>query len=319
MKIEIGSNEEGQRLDKFLRKWLKDVPLSAIYKAMRKGDIRVNGKKKKEKYFLEKGDIVEVNYIFSNNKKSEFISIDSGSLKIIYEDKNMILVEKWPGVLVHSDNKGKENTLTDYVLSYLYDKGEYKPEDSPTFSPSPCNRLDRNTSGIVVYGKNYNSLKTLNEMIRNRDLDKYYIAIVKGTLKDGEYTAYIHKDKEKNISSICEFSKKDTKRISMKIKNLKTCGLYSLIEINLITGRSHQLRAHLAYMGNPIIGDPKYGDSKVNSHFYNKYGLVYQYLYAYKLHFKNSTKDFSYINGKTITASLPPIFKKIKNDLFEKF
>lgn len=319
MKIDIGNNESGQRLDKFLRKWLKDVPLSAIYKSIRKGDIKVNGKKKKEKYFLELGDVVEARYIVSNVKKREFKGVETGALKVVYEDSNMLLLEKWPGILVHSDNKKKESTLTDYALSYLYDKGEYLPGESLTFKPSPCNRLDRNTSGIVVYGKNYEALKVLNQMIRERDIDKYYIAVVRGRLKDGRYTAYICKNREENVSNVVDEPGKNTKEICMETKTLKSCGTYSMIEINLLTGRSHQLRAHLAHLGNSIIGDPKYGDGNVNSIFFNKYGLEYQYLYAYKFYFKNCTNNFSYIEGRTVTASLPPMFKKIKSDLFEKF
>ena len=319
MKIEIGINESGQRLDKFLRKWLKDVPLGAIYKAIRKGDIKVNGKKKKEKYFLEEGDIVDASYIESKREVYEIKAVDSGFLKKVYEDKNMIIVEKWPGVLVHSDSKSKDPTLTDYVLSYLYDKGDYDPKESVTFKPSPCNRLDRNTSGMVIYGKNYESLKMLNEMIRERYISKYYEAIVKGTIKDGLYKAYIHKDNAENLSNVFDRPGKNTKEKSMKVKNIKSWGLYSFVELELITGRSHQLRAHLAHIGNPIIGDLKYGEVKTNSFFYNKYGLDYQYLYAYKLHFKNCDEELSYMENKTITASLPPIFKKIKKDIFEKF
>ena len=179
MRIDIGPNEAGQRCDKFARKLLKDVPLSAIYKAFRKGDIKVNGKKVKEKYSLEEGDIVEIREIKTDaNKKKQFDRIDN-KLKITYEDENMILVEKWPGVLVHSDKKDGEATLTDYVLSYLYDKGDYQPEKEITFTPAPCNRLDRNTSGIVVFGKNFLALKQLNEMIRERKIEKYYMALVK--------------------------------------------------------------------------------------------------------------------------------------------
>lgn len=319
MRIEIGVNEAGQRLDKFLRKWLKDVPLGAIYRSIRKGDIKVNGKREKEKYFLQQGDMVDAEYIVSNSKKSKFKGIESGFLKTVYEDENMIIVEKWPGVLVHADNKGGNYTLTDYVLSYLYDKGEYDPEESVTFTPSPCNRLDRNTSGMVIYGKNYETLKILNEMIRERMVEKYYSAIVKGSLKDGLYTAYIHKDKDENISTVYDTPEKNTKEISMEVKTMKNCGLYSFLELNLLTGRSHQLRTHLAYLGNPIIGDPKYGNPNLNSFFNNKYNLSYQYLYAHKLYFKNCSGKLDYMKGRTVTAALPPVLKKIKNDIFEKF
>lgn len=319
MKIEIGPNEAGQRLDKFLRKWLKDVPLSAIYKNIRKGDVKVNGKKAKEKYSLIEGDILETRDIVSTEKKEKFSRINNDFLKITYEDENMLLVEKWPGVLVHSDSKKGEPTLTDYVLSYLYDKGDYLPENEITFTPAPCNRLDRNTSGIVIYGKNYESLKLLNEMIRERKIKKYYQAMVQGRIQDGLYEAYISKDESENISKIYDEPRRGTKKISTSVNMVQSCGTFSLVELELITGRSHQLRAHLSHLGNPIVGDSKYGTTKLNSFFVNKYGLNYQFLYAYKLVFKDCPEKLAYMENKTIAESLPPIFKKIKKDVFDKF
>jgi len=319
VKIEIGSNEAGQRLDKFVRKLLKDVPLSAIFKALRKGDIKVNGRKQKEKYSLEIGDVVEIKYIQSDqsNKKLNFKRVDPSGMKITYEDDNMLLVEKWPGVLVHSDKKNGEATLNDYVLSYLNEKGDYMPEKEVTFTPAPCNRLDRNTSGIVFFGKNFESLKILNELIRDRKVKKYYTALVRGRIKDGIHQAYISKDEENNISKIYDKQGPGTKEISMEVTTIQSNGAFSLIEIDLITGRSHQLRAHLAHLGNPIIGDSKYGDKKINAFFNNKFGLDYQFLYAYKVIFKEVPEKFSYLKNKTIAETLPPMFKKIKTDVFK--
>lgn len=319
MKIEIGANEAGQRLDKFLRKLLKDVPLSAIFKALRKGDIRVNGSKQKEKYVLEVGDTIEIKYLKTDKKKKEpnFQLVDPSSLKISYEDENILILEKWPGVLVHSDKKNGEPTLTDYALSYLNGKGDYRPENEVTFTPAPCNRLDRNTSGMVFFGKNFESLKTLNELIRERKIKKYYMALVKGRIKDGVYKAYISKDEDRNKSSVYDVKRKDTKEIAMEVKTIQSNGAYSLLEIDLITGRSHQLRAHLAYLGNPIIGDDKYGDKKLNSFFNNKFGLNYQFLYAYKVIFKEVPESLAYMKNKTIAEVLPPMFKKIKKDVFK--
>ncbi|WP_027623235.1 RluA family pseudouridine synthase [Clostridium lundense] len=319
MRVEIGNNEAGQRIDKFLRKWLKDVPLSAIYKSIRKGDVKVNGKKIKEKYSLNLGDVVETREIVTEKgKDKKFIKVeDFNKIKITYEDENMLLVEKWPGILVHSDKKAGEPTLTDYVLTYLCDKGDYIPENEVTFTPASCNRLDRNTSGIVIFGKNYEALKLLNEMVRERKINKYYQALVLGKIKDGIYEAYILKNNENNISTIHDKKVNGSKKIAMEVKTLQTCGLYSLIEIDLITGRSHQLRAHLNHLGNPIVGDSKYGKSKINSFFYNKYGIDYQYLYAYKLIFKDCPEKFNYMKNKTIAETLPPVLKKIKNDVFK--
>lgn len=319
MKIEIGPNEAGQRLDKFLRKWLKDVPLSAIYKSIRKGDVKINGKKAKEKYSLIEGDILETREIVTEQKKEKFNRIENEFLKVIYEDQNMLLVEKWPGVLVHSDKKNGAPTLTDYVLSYLFDKGDYSPESEITFTPAPCNRLDRNTSGIVIFGKNFEGLKLLNEMIRDRKIKKYYQAVVQGRIKDGLYEAYISKDEGENVSKVYNDPKHGTKKISTDVKTIKSVGTFSLVELELITGRSHQLRAHLSHLGNPIVGDAKYGTTKLNSFFVNKYGLNYQFLYAYKLIFKDCPEKLAYMENKTIAGALPPVFKKIKKDLFDKF
>ena len=316
MRIEIGANEAGQRTDKFMRKVLGDVPLSRIYKAFRKGDIRVNGSKINEKHSLVEGDIVETKYITSDVKKEEFKRIEN-KLKITFEDSNILMVEKWPGVLVHADKKDGEATLTDYVLSYLFDKGDYRPENEITFTPAPCNRLDRNTSGIVMFGKNFQSLKALNEMIRERNVEKFYMALVRGRIKDGIYEGYIHKNEDANISQVYNVEMPDTKKIAMEVKNIESCGTFSLIDINLLTGRSHQLRAHLSHLGHAIVGDSKYGDKKINSFFTNKYGLNYQYLYAYKTIFKNCPEELAYMENKTVAESLPPVFKKIKKDVFK--
>ncbi|WP_252251038.1 RluA family pseudouridine synthase [Clostridium sp. ZBS13] len=318
MKIEIGANEAGQRLDKFLRKLLKDVPLSAIFKALRKKDIRVNGKKQSEKYFLEEGDIVEIKYIKSNpEKKEKFIQVNFSGMKTAYEDENLLVVEKWPGILVHPNKDEKDPTLTDYVLSYLKEKGSYVPENEITFTPAPCNRLDRNTSGLVMFGKTFEGLKSINETIREDRVRKYYVALVKGKVQDGLHTGYILKNQDTNISKVYEKEVPDSKKIAMEVTTTQTNGAYSLLEINLITGRSHQIRAHLSHLGSPIIGDDKYGDRKLNSFFKNKYGLEYQYLYAYKLVFKEMKGKVEYLTNKTVVNALPPILKKIKSDVFK--
>jgi 23S rRNA pseudouridine955/2504/2580 synthase len=317
MRIEIGPNEAGQRIDKFCRKWLQDVPLGAIFKAFRKGDIRVNTKKVKQDYFLNEGDIIETKYLHSESpeKVKTFQEVDFSAMKITYEDENMLVVEKWPGVLVHSDKEGGEPTLTDYVLTYLNSKEEYIPANEVTFTPAPCNRLDRNTSGMVLFGKNFQSLKSLNEMIRERRIKKYYYALVKGKPEEGYHEAYISKDQDNNLSKVFAEYKEDTKKIAMELNVLDSVGSYSLLELDLITGRSHQLRAHLAYLGNYIIGDNKYGDKKLNSFFNNKYGLDFQFLYAYKLVFKDCPTELAYMENKSLVAALPPMLKKVKRDV----
>lgn len=316
MKFEIGPNEAEQRLDKFLRKWLKDVPLGKIFKAIRKGDIRVNGKKAKQNYVLNLGDNVEAKYIVSDKKKNikEYAQVDFSAMKIVYEDENILIVEKWPGVLVHSNKKQGDPTLIDYVLSYLNESGKYDPEKDVTFTPAPCNRLDRNTSGLVIFGKNYASQKAINEMIRDRKIKKYYRSLVKGRIKSREFSAYLQKDDVNNMSEISNTYKEGSKAIAMNVEVEDSVGLFTYVEIELITGRSHQLRAHLAYLGNPIIGDKKYGDKEINNYFNNKFGLQFQFLYAYKLEFNNCPEHLAYLENKVITEALPPIFKKIKRD-----
>ncbi|WP_373898592.1 RluA family pseudouridine synthase [Haloimpatiens sp. FM7315] len=317
MRIDIGPNEKGQRLDKFLRKLLKDVPLGKIFKSIRTGEVKVNGKKCKQNYSLLEGDVLVLNDIETQKADKVFNRVDNGFLKITYEDENFLVVEKWPGVLVHANSKNGDPTLTDYVLSYLYDKGDYSPEKEITFTPASCNRLDRNTSGIVVFGKNHSALKSLNEMIRERTIKKYYVALVRGRITDGLYKAYIVKQENNNLSKVYDKPVENSKEIAMQVNVLQSVGIYTFIEIELITGRSHQLRAHLSHLGNAIVGDPKYGDKKINSYFENKYGLAFQFLYAYKLVFKNCEEDLSYMENKTIVESLPPMFKKIKKDVFK--
>ena len=318
MRIEIGPNEQGQRLDKFLRKYLKDVPLSAIFKALRKGDVRVNGAKGKEKMFLQEGDVLEIKYLYSKSPEEKKVVFDvEPEFKVTFEDDNILMVEKWPGILVHKDQEGKDPTLTDQVLSYLFRKGAYDPKLEKTFSPSPVNRLDRNTSGIVIYAKNYEALKTLNEMMRDGRIVKNYIAIVKGRIADGEYRAYIEKREDNNVSSVSDTPGPMKKEIAMTVKTMESTGQYSLVELNLLTGRSHQLRAHLASLGNPIIGDKKYGVKEINSFLSNKYDLNFQYLYAFKVTFKNPDGVLEYLGNKVVAEKLPPILKKVKNDLFK--
>ncbi|QCX33021.1 RluA family pseudouridine synthase [Caloramator sp. E03] len=316
--IVIKANEAGQRLDRFLRKYLKDMPLGTIYKAIRKKEITVNGNKSSEKYLLSEGDIIRFNFEVEakkENKKLKFLNIDY-SIDTAYEDENLLVVIKGTDTLVHPD-EGEDITLTDMVLAYLYDKGEYNPNKEVTFSPSPCNRLDRNTSGLVIFAKNYETLKAINEMIRDGNVKKYYTAIVKGKIKDDTYSAYILKDNKTNKSVISRDYIKNSKKIETKIINIESVGQFSHIDIDLITGRSHQIRAHLSWLGNPILGDPKYGDKKLNSFFFNKYGLSNQLLIAYKLIFVNCPNSLKYLENKTITMHYPALFKKIKKDIFK--
>lgn len=316
--IVITQNEAGQRLDKFLRKYLKEMSLSGIYKSIRKGQIKVNNKKQSEKYILNEGDVLKFYFEFEEPKKKEnksFLQVDY-DLKVAYEDENILVVEKRPDILVHPD-EGNEITLTDAVWAYLFDKGEYNPEVEKTFAPSPCNRLDRNTEGLVIFAKTYDALKQMNEAIREGEVQKIYTALIKGKIKEGEYRDYISKNPNTNKVVVSKTKTRDSKEIVTKILDVDSVGIASVIEIDLVTGRSHQIRAHLSYLGNPIVGDPKYGDRKLNSFYFNKYGLNYQLLVANKIIFKNIGGNLSYLQDKVVSMNLPPLFKKIKNDLFK--
>ena len=288
-----------------------------------------------EDYDKAREILLRENYFFLNGYRSPFLQtgskrfIDGSTFEELYAlfsfdrffrniiFKNILIVEKWPGVLVHPDQKGAEPSLTDYVLSYLNDKGDYIPEKELTFTPAPCNRLDRNTSGTVIFGKNFESLREMNEMIREGKVKKYYNALVKGRIKDGLYTGYISKNENENISRVYDKEMPNTKKVAMEVKTIQSNGAFSFLEIDLNTGRSHQIRAHLSHLGNPIIGDIKYGDKKLNSFFDNKFGLNYQFLYAYKLIFKGGEGKLAYLKNKTVAEALPPMFKKVKREVFK--
>ena len=321
--IKITQNEAGQRLDKFLRKYLKDMTLGSIYKAIRKKDIKVNGLKSNEKYILNEGDTLSFYFhVDEEAKKKEDKKIINKIIDveydfdIAYEDENILVAKKDKGVLTHPD-EGNENTLTCQVLAYLFDNGLYDPAKEKTFSPSPCNRLDKNTEGLIIFAKNYDALKSINEAIRNGEIKKYYMALTVKKPNEGSYTGYIQKDRRANKSRVFNHEVSNSKKIVTDIRIIDTVGQFSQVEVDLITGKSHQIRAHLAYLGCPLVGDPKYGDKKVNSFFLNKYGLQDQMLVAYKLVFKNMPDSLEYLNQKTISINLPSEFKKIKNDVFK--
>lgn len=324
--IKIGVNEKNQRLDKFLRKLFKDVKLSLIFKDIRKGNIKVNGKKKNLDYKLQDGDVLKIfGYHYDIEKKQcelanvKFDNANYQKPKICYEDKNLLIVIKEKDVLVHSNGDDGLSDLTKNVRIYLSKEGKYIPEKNLTFSPSPVNRLDRNTHGLVMFGKNNVSLNELTCLIRERNVNKYYKVLVEGKIKDGIYKAYIKKDSKLNKSFVCDKKDESSKEILMEVKNLDTNGIISLLDIKLITGRSHQIRSHLKFLGNPIIGDLKYGNKEIRSFFFNKYGVKNQLLFAYKLEFNgiDENMELNYLNGKVVVMPLPSQFKRIIKQEFK--
>lgn len=326
--ITINKNDAHQRLDRFLRKYLPGAQLSYIYKAIRK-DVKVNGSRAKNDTILEEGDSLQL-YISDEmmkklhpKKNTAKHSVSKRSFGIAYEDDNMLVAVKPQGLLTHGDHKEKKDTLVNQVTDYLIGTGAYIPRIEKTFTPAAVNRLDRNTSGLVIFGKNSTSLRELNDIIKRRDgIEKYYLAIAIGELKENlRLGGKLIKDEARNIVKIDSFSKHSGKeyissenynavydedstseigkQIETVVKPLVYRNGFTLVEINLITGRSHQIRAHLAEAGYPLLGDEKYG--KALKHVENM-DMRGQMLHAYKLKFNDYTKEIFSLNFGEITA-----------------
>lgn len=317
--IKIESSEKGQRVDKFLFKYMKLAPKSFVYKMLRKKNIKLNGKRAEGSEILKEGDILNL-YLADETieKFTERADIKKAGrdFEIVYEDENIIICGKPEGLIVHPDKEHRDNTLNDQLLWYLYEKGEYKPVSSKGFVPSICNRLDLNTSGIVTMGKNLASVQELNRGFRERFIDKYYLTVVKGVVaKEGKVEGY-HLKNEGNIALI---SNKDNggDYICTKYKPLKSNGEYTLLEVKLETGKSHQIRVCMEYIGHPIIGDRKYGDSKVNKYFYDKYSLERQFLHSCRLKLNMDKGCLEYLKGREFICNIKGCLQKIYNDLFQ--
>lgn len=307
--VTVNENDSGQRLDKFLGKYFKTMPKSLIYKGIRKKRIKINGKKGEINTILKVGDKIDL-YINDEffevpDEKTSFLKIDKPEIDIVYEDENIILMDKKPGMIVHDDEDEKINTLLNHMKAYLYKKGEYNPQSENSFVPSLCNRIDRNTGGIVIGAKNALSLKILNEKIKSREIKKFYLCLVQGKLKNKEDTlkGYLVKNTSQNRVYIHSSPIPEGKTILTKYKVLKENRLTSLLEVDLLTGRTHQIRAHFASIGHPLAGDGKYGTNEFN----DKIGMKTQALYSYKLKFEfEDTSELNYLNGKEFTVKSVP-------------
>ncbi len=306
--VVVNENDSGQRLDKFLGKYFKTMPKSLIYKGIRKKRIKVNGKRGEIDYILSAGDKIDLyindEFFTVPDERLSFLKVEP-KLDIVYEDENIILMDKKPGMIVHDDEDEKINTLLNHMKAYLYKKGEYDPDKENSFVPSLCNRIDRNTGGIVIGAKNALSLKILNEKIKTREIKKYYLCLVQGKLKKKEDTlkGYLVKNTDQNRVYIHNENVKGSKTIITKYKVLKENRLTSLVEVELLTGRTHQIRAHFSHIGNALAGDGKYGTNEFN----NKVGMKTQAHYSYKLMFSFTNENaLSYLNGKSFEVKNVP-------------
>ena len=304
----VNENDAGQRLDKFLTKYFKSMPKSLLYKGIRKKRIKINGKRGEINYMLKCGDKIDlyINDEFFEEKNTDAAFMDLvPEISVVYEDKNIILMDKRPGMLVHEDESEKVNTLLNHMKAHIYRNGEYDPENENSFVPALCNRIDRNTGGIVIGAKNAESLRILNEKIKNREIKKFYLCLVKGKLKNKSDTlkGFLVKNTDQNRVYIHSTPQKDGKTILTKYNVIKENEKTSLVEVELLTGRTHQIRAHFASIGHPLAGDGKYGTNEFNK----EVGMKHQALYSYKLKFEFSDENaLSYLNGKTFKVKDVP-------------
>lgn len=296
----INRNDSGQRLDKFVLKTVPRLPQSMMYKAIRNKRIKLNGKRAEISSRLCEGDTVQMylnDEFFDSAPETEFMSV-TPVLNILYEDENILLLDKKNGMVVHEDNDNTSDTLINRVKRYLYEKGEYDPNSENSFAPALCNRLDRNTGGIVIAAKNAESLRILNQKIRDREIEKYYLCVTVGVppKRSDTLTAYLEKDSASNTVKVTDRKSNTNKTIVTGYRVIRDNGKLALVEIKLGTGRTHQIRAHMAHIGCPLLGDGKYGINRINK----EYKVKTQALYSYKLRFSFSTESgcLEYLDGK---------------------
>lgn len=313
--FQIRDNEARQRFDKYLSKLLRNAPKSFFYKMLRKKNITLNGKKATGNEKLEAGD--QVKLFLSDETFDKFSQQDKAAravttLDVLYEDADVLLINKPAGMLSQPDDT-KEPSMVEYVIGYLLEKGELTEEDLWTFRPSVCNRLDKNTSGIIAAGKSLVGLQELSELFHDRTVHKEYLCIVKGVLHEKKHIkGYLYKDTKQNKVAIYKQKQKEAQPIETVYEPLEDNGEVTLLKVGLITGRTHQIRAHLASEGHPLAGDTKYGQDAFNRRYREKYQLKHQLLHAFRLSFPDGMEGrLSDLSGKCFRAPLPAQFERI--------
>ncbi|NMA24150.1 MAG: RluA family pseudouridine synthase [Clostridiales bacterium] len=317
----VQKNDAGQRLDRFVAKTVPLLPASLMQKYIRLKRIKINGKGAKQDTKLALGDSVQM-YINDDffdvpSEENAYLRITEPRLDIIYEDENILLVNKKAGVLCHSDGLSSYNTLIANIQAYLYLKREWRPLEENAFAPALCNRIDRNTSGIVIAAKNAEALRIMNEKIKNRQVEKYYLAVIHGEIKpeSGRLEGYILKDAEKNQVFVSDKSTAGLKSAVTEYRTLASKNNLTLLECRLVTGRTHQIRAQLSHAGHPLLGDGKYGSGKSN----RSYGEHRQALCSYRLvfNFKTDAGILSYLHGREFRITDVNFVEKYFGDFVE--
>ncbi|MDO4270781.1 MAG: RluA family pseudouridine synthase [Eubacteriales bacterium] len=310
----ITANDSGQRLNKFLEKAVPLLSGGQMHKYLRLKRIKVNGKRTDAAYKLTEGDAVQLylndEYFDAPREEQAFRRIARPQLKIVYEDENILLADKAPGMVVHADERGSADTLIAHIQAYLYQSGAWNPEDAASFAPALCNRIDRNTGGIVIAAKTAEALRVLNDKIKSRELEKRYLCIVHGRPKppEGMVENFLRRDETRKQVTLHRTRVPGSKTARTRYRTLACSGRLSLIECELLTGRTHQIRAHMASIGCPLLGDGKYGTNELN----RPYGESGQALYAYSLSFRfvSGAGALSYLNGKTFSVRDIPFVRK---------